>query len=547
MNKVFKRITATALTVIMLSLSVMSTAFATNETAEDSHLVEVYCPVNDDPEFPLNIELDFNEESIRYVDLEETVLGFEKMLDGDTLDFEMNVSLKDGFKSFDSYTLQILNADYSDEVVSKSANGGEVISVSGLDIGKGYKLNAMLKSDSAEADYAGQFTIQIEWNSMVVVDLFYQLAHLEGDGVAYAAVLNENDNRNNTISGGDNLLHGVTMVGTICSNDVDYFRYSSANKVSEDDPDEDDRTGVANLSFSLSLNSSAKICIEFFDENDNFVRKYETKDKTNTIFCRLANVPISEIYKIKITTDSSSVVEYELIPNYEFALAWYGQFVSKDDNGVYWNSNKLDTTYYYDPYDNNREYKMFDEGKSGKYDHVFTTACGVVSAAMIFRNLGATMEGYDFRTGYEGTLQADPFTAMLANCRFNGTELRNSNIWPDLPSDLKYPDELYRNEIGKKFGLNFVQINYITETSLRNAISQHDYVIVYFNNANASSNHFMVLTGLESGSNQFYNRATVYDPAARTYSTGVNVTLHQTTSGHRNDGINNILWAGYFV
>lgn len=164
---------------------------------------------------------------------------------------------------------------------------------------------------------------------------------------------------------------------------------------------------------------------------------------------------------------------------------------------------------------------------------------------MIFRNLGATMNGYDVRTGYEGTLQADPFTAMLSNCGYDGTFLKTTSRFPDEP----YPDK-WKQSIGNKFGLSYVPINNITESSLRSALAAKGYVLIYFN-ANTTKMHFMVLTRLDYGSGELYDKAYVLDPAAKSYSagsgaTGNGILLSQTTSNHSDARIGDISWAGYF-
>lgn len=522
-----KKIISGLLAAVMLSLSIAESAAAA-ENAETSPLLDVFCPVNDDSDFPLNIDFVFFEESIQYVDLEEPVYGFESLLNGDVLDFEMNISLKEDFKFFDNYELQIFNADYSEEVFTDAAKGEETLSVSELSVGKGYKFNVILESDSLTASYAGQFTIQIEWSSTLVVDLFYRLADIEGDGVAYADEYQEHDDRNNSITGADVLLHNRKMSGTIKSGDVDYFSYSSANKVSEEDPEEDDRTGVANLEFTLTLTPGAKICMEFFDENNKSVRKYETQGKSSKIYCRLANIPICAIYKIKITTDSSSTVSYELTPSYEFALAWYGQHTSKDDNGVYWNSNKLDTLKYSGT-------PIFSE--DDEITSLFDKACGVVGSAMILRNMYVTMDGYDFRTNYSGKLQADPFTVMLASSGLDGTTMnQNSTSFPTTKHGYA-PSYLVSSSVAKQFGINYttfyepyVSLNSISaaqEDELSDALKYHKYLLLLFN-YKAAGQHFMVLTELKSGNGSFADRAIVYDPGARTYSAGAGLALSQT-------------------
>ena len=46
--------------------------------------------------------------------------------------------------------------------------------------------------------------------------------------------------------------------------------------------------------------------------------------------------------------------------------------------------------------------------------------------------------------------------------------------------------------------------------------------------------HFMVFTGYNTSGSTFADRYTVYDPAAKTYTTGAGVLLSNTTSGYNN-------------
>lgn len=216
--------------------------------------------------------------------------------------------------------------------------------------------------------------------------------------------------------------------------------------------------------------------------------------------------------------------------SHEYKPAWFGQYVSKDADGEYWNTNKLDKLY-------NHQYPVFKELNKDIENYngdVFATACGVVSAAMIFKNLGATMNGYDFRIGYEGKLQADPFTAMLSNCGLDGTGQKTDE------TNLNYDgwaDGLKFDNIGEKFGLSYMWIG-TDDTSLRNAIKKYGSVLVRFNDGEKGVQHFMVLTGLGTGST-FVKKAIVYDPASKTYAKGAEIPLTETSWYYGNFVIKN--------
>lgn len=538
--RIFKRITALALAAVIAGAMGLGAAAEIAENEAEPTEIEVYCPVNEDPEFPFNIELDFVQSSIRYVDYDEPVYGFESILDGEALDFSMNVSLKDEFKDLGSYSFELFSSDYSDKLFSGSAESEEVLSIPDMSIAKGYKLSAELYSDSLSAYYGGQFTIQVELDSTVVVDLFYQLSHMDGEASEYTTYIFEKEPSNNSITACDWLWDYKEMVATIDNDDTDHFQFGSGNKVSDDDMDVEDRTGVANLTFSITSLSNVKFRLEFFDMNNRSIGVFQSKSATRVMFCRLNNVEISTDYKIKITgeCESDKPVYYYIEPRYEFTLAWYGQYVSKDVDGTYWNSapvEDLEIKY------GSATKPLFKENSSLTGDEAWMTqSCGIVGAAMILRNIYAKANIYDFRTGKSTNILADPYTATLANCQYS----ISSNTTVYTVTNDKNPRVLNESNLSSAFGVKYVRRNgSINETALKQMIKDYGYVLVYFNDA-----HFMVVTEIKSGTEKFAKRAVVYDPAASTYSTGANILLSDTKTGYKDMVVGNItrVYAFYY-
>ncbi len=573
MTRIFKKITALAMAAVTAGALGLGAAAEAVETVPETALPEVYCPVNDDPEFPFNIELDIAENSVRYIDLDEPVYGFESILDEEALDFKMNVSLKDEFKDFESYKFELFTSDYSDKLFSQSAGNGETITVPDMLTAKGYKLSATLKSDSLTADYGGQFSIQVELDSTVVVDLFYQLAGMEGSAAPYVNEVQENDAANNNIETPDYLGY-AGIDASIMTGDVDYFKYKVPEWIGDDGEEVIDR-GVANITFCFKTKgwNIPNCTVEITEENGNPVKSLQFDAILRTsYYVRIPNAPLQGSYIIKIMGEKDLKAQYTLTPSCNFGQAWFGQYSSKEPDAEasatikdsmieYWNANKLDTIEQYSA-KNDTYYPVLLESypPTSNNDDVFATACGVVSSAMIFRNLGATMTGYDYRTGQSGEFQADPFTALLSNCGYDGYELLsmtkspnnpNRYLWPNDPDNKEddYPDA-WNEGIGNKFGLSYVKIDK-TESSIRNAIGAHGYVLVYFDE-NTEKQHFMVMTRLDYGSGDLCDKAYVLDPAATTYSAGTGykgngILLSQTTSGHSNAKMANISSVGYFA
>ncbi len=92
------------------------------------------------------------------------------------------------------------------------------------------------------------------------------------------------------------------------------------------------------------------------------------------------------------------------------AYTWYSQH------------NMYDGGWYASPLQNNIYFNVGGETKLF-FSHGYRTAadwmdegCKLCSEAMILHNMGATLtNGYDFRTGEENNLKADPYTVALAN------------------------------------------------------------------------------------------------------------------------------------
>lgn len=247
---------------------------------------------------------------------------------------------------------------------------------------------------------------------------------------------------------------------------------------------------------------------------------------------------------------------YCLLANHSVGNAWFGQFVSYIGGmGDYWNSNKLDTLKITGQ---SRTYPFF-VNNSNTY-HWMKEGCAIASTAMILRNMGATMRGYDFRTDFKGSMPADPFTVMLANCELDGTTMNPNTTSMNTGSE--EPIYMYINRICERFNVSGRNISWgsvnLNETSLKKAVIDNGYVLVGFNYVTYNSEgkpidnpHFMVITGFTDG-DTFADRVLVCDPAAKSLakgvgSNGLGVPLSETTSGYARMGIDNITSARYLT
>lgn len=387
----------------------------------------------------------------------------------------------------------------------------------------------MLYCETLTAYYGGQFTIQAELDSTLAVDLFYQLASMEGDAKPYEVSDHENNSTNDNANTPDTLRNNIPMIGTCSGLDKDHFKFTT----------EHNNRKVAKVTFSLKVPTGSGYTIEVTNSAINFHKIIGSGvSSAKTLFITAFNVPWDSSFNIKITFSGGSGSEsYTLKANSETTLAWYGQYISKYDGGEFWNTNKLDEV-------KNGIFPVFIESNDYTNNDLFATGCGIAAAAMIFRNLGATMDGYDLRTGKDGELLADPYTALLANCGTDGRNWDDANKLPCKNNSGK--PELFEEKMGQKFGFkeNMKSIT-ISESGLRNAIAENGYVLMYFNKS-LPGNHFMVLTGLEQGSGTLAEKAIVFDPAGMSYAEGAGangngIKLTDTAWYKRNE--NNLIFS----
>lgn len=188
------------------------------------------------------------------------------------------------------------------------------------------------------------------------------------------------------------------------------------------------------------------------------------------------------------------------------------------------------------------EHPFFIDNENKGVYHWMKKGCGVASSAMILRNIGKTMLGYDYRTDFYGYMLADPFTVMLANCQLDGTDMTTNTRF--LNTGIQYPNSLTIQNVcdGFKVSHQFVGTS---EASLKRAVDDYGYVLIYFSKTINGKEypHFMVITGFTTG-NSLEDRMLVLDPAADSYVAGAGqngngVPLSKTASGYAN--LNNVV------
>ncbi len=225
------------------------------------------------------------------------------------------------------------------------------------------------------------------------------------------------------------------------------------------------------------------------------------------------------------------------------AYTWYSQ------NNIYtsdWDGTQLKYLYFRDPGTGTKKKFAIDSKETGGNNCWIDEGCGNCSVAMVFNNMGAVKtKGYDFRSGQEGNLIADPYTVALANSGAYGSENTTTSLSGNpIYMRWSYVAEQF-NVDGKKVVLNKV---YSPSTSkIKTILSEHpEGVIVQL--STSTKNHYIVFSEClnpEERSNSKL-KFLVYDSAAYLPENGDNVPFEKSTSyiyeGYRYSNIKSVMF-----
>lgn len=205
------------------------------------------------------------------------------------------------------------------------------------------------------------------------------------------------------------------------------------------------------------------------------------------------------------------------------AYAYYSQH---DIDGTYWNGSALSGIYFsagvtkryaIDQY--NRTADWMDEG------------CALTAHAICLRNLGATMtNGYDFRSGQNGNLPADPYTVSLANSGNNGAKSARATLYGN-------PIFVNHNLIATRFELDGKALT-CTQTyapslkQIKEALDKHPEGVIVGMHHPVYESHYFLFTKCvnpdEKNPNNY--KFIVCDPAAYGLAQGDNVPFEKCYS-----------------
>lgn len=225
------------------------------------------------------------------------------------------------------------------------------------------------------------------------------------------------------------------------------------------------------------------------------------------------------------------------------AYTWYSQ------NNIYtsdWDATQLKFLYFREVSTGIKKKFAVDSKEPGGNNCWIDEGCGNCSVAMVLNNMGAVKtKGYDFRSGQEGNLIADPYTVGLANAGAYGSE-NNTSTLSGNPIYMRwaYVAEQFNVE-GKKVILNKVYSP--STTKIKTILNDHpEGVIVQL--STATKNHYIVFTECLNPEEKTSSKLKffVYDSAAYLPENGDNVPFEKSTSylyeGYRYKNIKSVMY-----
>lgn len=224
-------------------------------------------------------------------------------------------------------------------------------------------------------------------------------------------------------------------------------------------------------------------------------------------------------------------------------FTWYSQ------NNVYtsdWDATQLLPLYFRDPSSGIRRKFAVDAKEPGGNSCWMDQGCGNASVAMVLNNMGAVKTtGYDFRSGQEGNLIADPYTVALANGGAFGADTSNTTLRGN-PIYMRwaYVAEQF-NVDGRTVKLSKVYSP--SATRIKNILADHpEGVIVQL--STSTKNHYIVFTKCINPEEKTNSKLKfmVCDSAAYLPENGDNVLFEESTSyiyeGYRYRNIASVMY-----
>lgn len=263
--------------------------------------------------------------------------------------------------------------------------------------------------------------------------------------------------------------------------DIDYYKFSISTQ-------SDFSLSLTNIpaerDYDLRLYNSSLSSIASSLHSDN-------SDESITIILDPGTYYI-KVYSYRGFSSSNYTLSYTSTSLAPAESQWYSQIEPNQtgaDNS--WNDDYLDKLFFPNMADSQGKVTPFEWNKWNQglytdinpsaYDagHVNKWGCYASAYAMILKNLGAKTitQETDFRTGYTGYLDADPFTIMLANTQFPAVNYNSSNQHYEITSYTlsNTPVYMYYVRVANAFGYDVVNVDLSGKTAEEKSstITQH--------------------------------------------------------------------------
>ena len=328
--------------------------------------------------------------------------------------FELNVKMKDEFSDIYCYVEHFsLKGDKEESLISKKeiSDGETVINIQSE---KAYSFSFETNDRTSKTRYNGILQIMYDFDGTLCLDVQYSdiikatVQTYQTRSVTHTYTEVES---NNTFALADTIDVNSKTVGYInYAEDIDYFKFnvnsSQQGYVNIDliVPDAYDEDYLAEVDYDLCIyDASGNVISE--SNNGGYADEFIRLDLTN----------LSGTYYVEVKPyyHYSATESYEIVTEYIYGSAWFSQIKGQSSYGYYsWDTTNLNNMFF--PQSTwNPSYPFINEDNNN--DQMYE-GCTIASAAMMMKNMVATMYGKDIRTGYTGYLEADPYSAVLANC-----------------------------------------------------------------------------------------------------------------------------------
>lgn len=496
--------------------------------------------------FPLNFDITVDETSLDFDMYNMQIMGIPYW-NTTSLRFDITPYLNECFSDFCDFKLTINNAE--SEVIYTS---GDIITGLSLDVLYDYTVELLYENEYYITN-VGNFIVSTDiYNSLYIINDYSEVNSTGVSLMSYYSCIYDNDYANTGSSSYNNesmstalnmpinFSYTTSAIGDgIIRNsaDGDYYAITvpknSTTKIALTVPDDEH--------YNLYVyNSSKKLVLQKTAKGNKYI-SFNNGSSVQTYYVLVCGNGLLENGK---SSYFSTSLPYTLnITNAKDNRIWFGQREYKVGKYEYWDGNLAEKLYFDNTsivervsgnkytYKSNVPFFIAGswENVKSKYD-IMEEGCVASCIAMSLRNLGKTMEGYDFRLGYEGKLPADPFTVIMANNGIDGTKITYSS------TDKKYHYKDYIEEpayarygaIGSAFDstIKWTDVTGFSEKSKAEQImkelnngSSTQGVVVY------SDGHALLLFKSNTpNSTNYSERFVVYDPISSNY--GVNYSTY---------------------